>query len=134
MNTPKPLVSNIVESDTGTPNIPPLASHVTTENKGALPATTDTKQDDHTTVSLKTLHNIPVTVSAVLGQKKIEVSSLLNLDAGSIIDIDKKIGEPIDLYVNDTLVARGELVMLDGNLGISMTEIINTQDIPEVAM
>jgi len=80
------------------------------------------------------LHNIPVTVSAVLGQKKIEVSSLLNLDAGSIIDIDKKIGEPIDLYVNDTLVARGELVMLDGNLGISMTEIINTQDIPEVAM
>ena len=75
-------------------------------------------------ISLHSIREVPVTVSAVLGKKKIDISSLLKMETGTIVDIDRKVGEPIDLYVNDTLIARGELILVDGNLGISMTEII----------
>lgn len=85
----------------------------------SLPETTPNRP-----ISMQDLEDVPVTISAVLGKKKINVASLLALGEGAIIDIDRKVGEPIDLYINDTLIARGELVMVDGTLGVSMTEVI----------
>jgi flagellar motor switch protein FliN/FliY len=52
------------------------------------------------------------------------VDQLLALESGAVIELDRRVGEPIDLYVNDRLVARGELVMVDGVLGVTMTEIV----------
>ena len=72
--------------------------------------------------------DVPVRVSAVLGKTKIDIASLRELEAGSIIELDRKVGEPIDLYINDRLIARGELVMVDGVLGVTMTEIVKEQD------
>lgn len=75
---------------------------------------------------LESVLDVPVKVSAVLGKKRIAIADLMALDAGAVIELDRRVGEPIDLYINDTLIARGELVMVDGALGVTMTEIVRT--------
>jgi flagellar motor switch protein FliN/FliY len=74
---------------------------------------------------LEAVYDIPVTVSAVLGRATMQVSQLLKLGRGAVVELDRKLGEAIDVYVNNRLVARGEVVMVDDNrLGITMTEIV----------
>ena len=73
---------------------------------------------------LEAVFDVPVTVSAVLGKSAMEVSALLKLGKGTIVELDRKVGEAIDIYVNDRLVARGEVVLVEDRLGITMTEII----------
>ena len=73
---------------------------------------------------LEAVYDIPVKVSAILGKSKIKVSQLLKINKGTIIELDKKVGEAIDIYVNNNLVARGEVVVVDDKLGITMTEIV----------
>ncbi len=74
---------------------------------------------------LEAVYDIPVTVSAVLGRTTIQVSQLLKLGRGAVVELDRKLGEAIDVYVNNRLVARGEVVMVDDTrLGITMTEIV----------
>ncbi len=75
-------------------------------------------------VDLEAVFDVPVTVSAVLGKSGMEVSQLLKLGKGTIVELDRKVGEAIDIYVNDRLVARGEVVLVEDRLGITMTEII----------
>ena len=75
---------------------------------------------------LEAVYDIPVQVSAVLGKSTMEVARLLRLGKGAVVELDRKVGEPIDIYVNNRLVARGEVVVLDDRLGITMTEIIKT--------
>lgn len=75
-----------------------------------------------------TFENVPVKISAVLGKTRIDVAQLRQLNEGAIIELNRKVGEPIDLYVNDRLIARGELVMVDGSLGVTMTEIVKEDD------
>ena len=75
--------------------------------------------------SLDAVYDIPVTVSAVLGNATMQVSQLLKLGRGAVVELDRKLGEAIDIYVNNRLVARGEVVMVDETrLGVTMTEII----------
>ncbi|WP_020180730.1 flagellar motor switch protein FliN [Methylopila sp. M107] len=73
---------------------------------------------------LEAVFDVPVAVSAVLGRAKLEVRNLMKLKPGAIIELDRKIGEAIDIYVNDRLVARGEIVLVEDQLGVTMTEII----------
>lgn len=74
---------------------------------------------------LEAVYEIPVTVSAVLGKSTMQVSQLLKLGRGAVVELDRKLGEAIDIYVNNRLVARGEVVMVDGDrLGVTMTEIV----------
>jgi flagellar motor switch protein FliN/FliY len=75
---------------------------------------------------LEAVFDVPVTVSAVLGKSGMEVSQLLKLGRGTIVELDRKVGEAIDIYVNDRLVARGEVVLVEDRLGITMTEIIKS--------
>ena len=75
---------------------------------------------------LEAVYDIPVQVSAVLGKSTLEVQKLLKLGRGAVVELDRKVGEAIDIYVNDRLVARGEVVVLEGRLGITMTEIIKS--------
>ncbi|MBA4782026.1 MAG: flagellar motor switch protein FliN [Rhizobiales bacterium] len=74
---------------------------------------------------LQTVFDAPVTVSAVLGHSRMKVSDLIKMDKGSILELDRKVGESIDIYVNNRLVARGEVVLVDKQLGVTMTEIIS---------
>jgi flagellar motor switch protein FliN/FliY len=78
----------------------------------------------HSASDLEAVFDVPVTVSAVLGKSGMEVSQLLKLGRGTIVELDRKVGEAIDIYVNDRLVARGEVVLVEDRLGITMTEII----------
>ena len=73
---------------------------------------------------LEAVYDIPVRVSAVLGKSSMQVNELLKLGRGAVVELDRKVGEAIDIYVNDRLVARGEVVVVDDRLGITMTEII----------
>ncbi len=73
---------------------------------------------------LEAVFDVPVKVSAVLGITSLSVNQLLKLGAGSVVELDRKVGEAIDIYVNNRLVARGEVVLLEEKLGITMTEII----------
>ena len=75
---------------------------------------------------LEAVYDIPVQVSAVLGKSTMEVARLLRLGKGAVVELDRKVGEAIDIYVNNRLVARGEVVVLEDRLGITMTEIIKT--------
>jgi flagellar motor switch protein FliN/FliY len=75
---------------------------------------------------LQAVYDIPVQVSAVLGKATMQVSQLLKLGRGAVVELDRRVGEAIDIYVNNRLVARGEVVVVDERLGVTMTEIIKS--------
>jgi flagellar motor switch protein FliN/FliY len=73
------------------------------------------------------IYDIPVQISAVLGRSSMKVSQLLKLGRGAVVELDRKVGEAIDIYVNNRLVARGEVVVVEDRLGITMTEIVKSE-------
>ena len=73
---------------------------------------------------LEAVFDVPVQVSAVLGRARMDVGDLLNLTPGAVLELDRRVGEAIDIYVNNRLVARGEVVLVEEKLGVTMTEII----------
>ena len=76
---------------------------------------------------MEAVYDIPVQVSAVLGRATLQVSQLLKLGRGAVVELDRKLGEAVDIYVNNRLVARGEVVMVEDNrLGVTMTEIVKS--------
>ncbi len=84
-------------------------------------------EGQRTAQDLEAVFDVPVSISAVLGRTHMEVSELLRLESGDVIELDRKVGEAIDIYVNNRLIARGEVVLVDEKLGITMTEIIKTE-------
>lgn len=78
-------------------------------------------------VSLDSISDIPVEITAVLGRTSMPVSQLLKLGRGAVVKLDRKVGEPIEIYVNGRLVARGEVVLVENKIGITMTEIIRSE-------
>ena len=92
---------------------------------GILPAADPHDPAGRLPRDLHAVYDIPVTVQAVLGKATMQVSQLLKLGRGAVVELDRKLGEAIDIYVNNRLVARGEVVMVDDNrLGVTMTEIV----------
>jgi len=83
---------------------------------------------ERSAADLAAVYDVPVKIQAVLGRANLEVASLLRLARGSVIELDRKVGEAIDIYVNNRLVARGEVVVVDERLGVTMTEIIKDGD------
>lgn len=81
---------------------------------------------DGSTKGLEAIFDIPVKVSAVLGTATMPVSQLLKLGRGAVVELDRKVGEAVDIFVNNRLVARGEVVIVDERLGVTMTEIIKS--------
>jgi flagellar motor switch protein FliN/FliY len=76
---------------------------------------------------LEAVYDIPVVVSAVLGRVSMPINQLLKLGRGAVVELDRRLGEPIEIYVNNRLVARGEVVMVDEErLGVTMTEIVKS--------
>jgi flagellar motor switch protein FliN/FliY len=84
--------------------------------------------EDKSAADLSPVFDVPVNISAVLGRASMSVEQLLQLGSGSILELDRKVGEAIDIYVNNRLVARGEVVIVDERLGVTMTEIIKDGD------
>jgi flagellar motor switch protein FliN/FliY len=76
---------------------------------------------------LEALFDVPVQISAVLGRARMDVGDLLRLAPGAVLELDRKVGEAIDIYINNRLVARGEVVLVEDKLGVTMTEIIKAE-------
>jgi flagellar motor switch protein FliN/FliY len=99
------------------------------DEDGQVPFEAADDDDDMRVVTSKELeavYEVPVKVAAVLGQASMQVNQLLKLGRGAVVELDRKVGEPIDIYVNNRLVARGEVVIVDERLGVTMTEIIKS--------
>jgi flagellar motor switch protein FliN len=95
----------------------------------AMPAEgTDGPQFSRSATDLAPVFDVPVHIKAVLGRATMDVASLLKLSRGSLIELDRRVGESIDIYVNNRLVARGELVVVEERLGVTMTEIIKDNE------
>jgi len=103
------------------------------ESGGAAPPTDPAAlvSDSETTTrgasDLEAVFDVPVQVSAVLGRARMEVGDLLKLGPGTVLELDRKVGEAIDIYVNNRLVARGEVVLVEDKLGVTMTEVIKAE-------
>jgi flagellar motor switch protein FliN len=84
-------------------------------------------EDEHAAriaADLEAVFDVPVQVSAVLGRSKMDIGELLKLGPGTVLELDRRVGEAIDIYVNNRLVARGEVVLVEDKLGVTMTEIV----------
>lgn len=75
-------------------------------------------------VPLAAVYDIPVQLTVVLGRTRMRISELLQLSRGAVIELDRKAVEPVDILINNRLVARGEVVLVEGRIGITMTEIV----------
>lgn len=91
------------------------------------PAEAEPPPVDQPPPSLEPLYDIPVTVQAVLGGSTMPIADLLELRTGSVVELDRRVGEPVDLLVNGRVIARGELVLLDGDLGVTLTEVVKAE-------
>ena len=110
---------------------------MTLPNLEGEPAPSDLKQPpslpgegesvSRSAADLEAVFDVPVQVSAVLGRSRMDVGQLLKLGPGTVLELDRKVGEAIDIYVNDRLVARGEVVLVEDKLGVTMTEIIKAE-------
>jgi flagellar motor switch protein FliN len=116
----------MTENNESTLPLPDLEhGDVATADAGALapdPETLNRGAED-----LEAMFDVPVKVSAVLGRARMEVGDLLKLGPGAVLELDRKVGEAIDIYVNNRLVARGEVVLVEDKLGVTMTEIIKSE-------
>ncbi len=116
------------ESTVDLPEFTPEGSAPASGPGDNLPATTDeapvAERESHAAGELEAVFDVPVNISAVLGKTQMDVSTLLKLSKGTVIELDRKVGEAIDIFVNDRLVARGEVVLIEEQLGVTMTEII----------
>jgi flagellar motor switch protein FliN len=97
---------------------------VTFEEMLAAERQDDAASGERTASELEAVFDVPVRLSVVLGRTKMPVSKLLKMDVGTVVELDRQVGEAIDIYVNDRLVARGEIVLVEGRLGVTMTEIV----------
>jgi flagellar motor switch protein FliN/FliY len=85
------------------------------------------EQSARIAADLEAVFDVPVQVSAVLGRSKMDVGELLKLGPGTVLELDRRVGEAIDIYVNNRLVARGEVVLVEDKLGVTMTEILKAE-------
>ena len=108
--------------------LPDLENADAMQHADAVPlAPEDSESLNRGAADLEAVFDVPVKVSAVLGRARMQVGDLLNLGPGAVLELDRKVGEAIDIYVNDRLVARGEVVLVEDKLGVTMTEIIKAE-------
>lgn len=79
-------------------------------------------------VAMQAVYEVPLEVSAVLGIAEYKISDILKFTDGTVIELNKKVGEPIDICINGKVVARGEIMQVDDKIGITLTEIFQTKD------
>ncbi len=103
-----------------------LSYNQITEAEGAREAEREWPIGEPMANDVSAIYDIPVQISAVLGRSTMQVSQLLKLGRGAVVELDRKVGEAIDIYVNNRLVARGEVVVVEDKLGVTMTEIVKS--------
>ena len=105
-----------------------IGEEITEEATQDLPdgANLATEQDGSESgkINSDVLQNIPVTISVEVGRTSLKIRDLMRLTQGSVVELDRIAGEPLDLLVNDTLVAQGEVVLVNERYGVRLTQVI----------
>ncbi|MBU2917497.1 flagellar motor switch protein FliN [Psychrosphaera sp. F3M07] len=107
------------------------AEGVEDTDDGAVPAEFDELKDtsgglnEDESRKLETILDIPVNISMEVGRSKISIRNLLQLNQGSVVELDRVAGEPLDVLVNGTLIAHGEVVVVNDKFGIRLTDVIS---------
>jgi flagellar motor switch protein FliN len=109
--------------DPGDPVAPP-GPGVAFEEMSASGREADVALGEKSAADLEAVFDVPVRISVVLGRARVPVASLLKMDVGSVVELDRQVGEAVEIFVNDRLVARGEIVLVENRLGVTMTEIV----------
>ncbi|MAX52531.1 MAG: flagellar motor switch protein FliN [Methylophaga sp.] len=104
------------------------ASESTQQANPAPVAKLDDEGKPKSDVDLDMVMDIPVTISMEIGRTRISIRNLLQLSQGSVVELDRLAGEPMDVLVNDTLIAHGEVVVVNDKFGIRLTDIISTSE------
>jgi flagellar motor switch protein FliN/FliY len=110
-----------------TPPLPDLANDVDMVARNVSPSIAPEDVTGKSASDLEAVFDVPVHVSAVLGRTRMDIGDLLRLGPGTVLELDRKVGESIDIFVNNRLVARGEVVLVEERLGVTMTEIIKAE-------
>lgn len=105
-----------------------LAAKSGGDGDGGAPAAADDGEDAKKNRNLGMILDIPLRVTVELGRTKMPVNELLNLGQGSVIELSKLAGEPMEVLVNDKLIARGEAVVVNEKFGVRLTDIISTKE------
>ena len=100
------------------PDLNSVAASAVQHSSGSQSSTTVSEAD------LDPVLDVPITITAILGRTHLAIADVLRLNEGSIVELDKAIGEPIDIYINDRIIARGEVTLVDDSLAITLSEII----------
>lgn len=95
--------------------------------RAQLDTLTGAAQPSGSDVGLDLILDVPVTVALELGRTRMSVRELLQLNQGSVVEFDRRVGEPLDVLVNGTLLAHGELVVVDDRFGIRLTEVVSPE-------
>jgi flagellar motor switch protein FliN len=98
------------------------------EENNTSDASQDNGSQQNEKYDMDLILDLPLDVSVELGKVKIPVNELLQLGRGSILELTKPVGEPLDIYINNKLIAKGEVVILDDKFGIRVADIINPVD------
>jgi flagellar motor switch protein FliN/FliY len=109
-------------------NLDNLAEKLEAEAPATEPAEAAIVLDEASERNLKLILDIPLRVTVELGRTKMAVSDLLNLGQGSVVELSKLAGEPMEVLVNDKLIARGEAVVVNEKFGVRLTDIISTKE------
>jgi len=109
------------------------AGDVPTQGGGVASAELDELVDETPTVSsgdvkMDAILDVPVTVSMEIGRTNLNIRNLLQLNQGSVVELDRLAGEPMDVLVNGTLIAKGEVVVVNEKFGIRLTDIVSPTD------
>jgi flagellar motor switch protein FliN/FliY len=103
-----------------------------TDQLAAPPAQFDNLQAESdptaTDLNLDVILDVPVTLSLEVGRSRIPIRNLLQLNQGSVVELDRGAGEPLDVYVNGTLIAHGEVVVINDRFGIRLTDVVSPSE------
>jgi flagellar motor switch protein FliN/FliY len=84
----------------------------------------DTKSD----INMDVILDVPVTLSMEVGRTRVPIRNLLQLNQGSVVELERVAGEPLDVFVNGTLIAHGEVVVVNEKFGIRLTDVISPSE------
>ena len=79
-------------------------------------------------LNLDVILDVPVTLSLVVGHARIPIRNLLQLNQGSVVELERAAGDPLDVYVNDTLIAQGEVVVVNDRFGVRLTDVVSPSE------
>ena len=97
--------------------------------KGPSERISDKDEDiQHNDLTIENLYDVPVKISVVLGRTKMQLSNLLKLTRGAVVELDRNVNEPVDIYVNDKMIAKGEIVVVDNKIGVTLTQLVSDNE------